>query len=522
MIKRASRATDVGRRHPLLLPATLGAASLVMASTTCVTAAIPEIGTDLQATQTELQWIADAYPVVLSALLLPAGALLDRHGRRRGLLLGLLLLALPLLWSGLVDSAGALIASRAVAGVGGALVFPATLATITSAYGAAQRPLAIGLWAGSVMAGGGYGLVLGGAAVELSDWHTAFFVIAAIAVVCAVLAWIAVPETRDPAHAFVDPLGSLLSIVAIGGFTVGTIELPVHGVDDALVAVSLIIGVLAGVGFVLWELRTPSPLLDVRLFRDRMFASGAVAIFTMFGAAFGWFFLSFQYYAYVLGWGPFQASLGLMPNVIPLVAFAPLGGAIARRTSVRTTIVVALAAMSVGAALTAYAGTTREFPLIALGFAFIGLGGGLGQGPATQAIVNALPPAKQGVASAVNDAARELGAAVGIAVIGSAFTAGYRHHLGGLDVSGSVHDSPAAGLASAGSNADPAAVVEIIRAATISGWEFGLLTAAAWLAIGALFVLVRAPRRGAREATSDVGEAVEGTDLPWREQAASR
>ena len=207
------------RRQFGLLGALLGAASLVMASTTCVTAAIPEIGRELSATQTEIQWIADAYPVVLAALLLPAGALLDRYGRRRGLVAGLLVLVGALLWSGLAGSPGELIASRCLAGVGGALVFPATLATITSVLGPQRRSRAVALWAASVMAGGGYGLVLSGAMVELSSWGAAFVVIAAMAGACLIAALLAVPETRDPEHAHIDPLGGVLSLVAIGALT---------------------------------------------------------------------------------------------------------------------------------------------------------------------------------------------------------------------------------------------------------------------------------------------------------------
>jgi MFS family permease len=496
-------------RRLLLLPATLGAASLVMASTTCVTATIPSVGTDLAATQTELQWIADAYPVVLGALLLPAGALLDLYGRRRGLLLGLVLLGVALLWSGLVTTPGALIASRAVAGIGGALVFPATLATITAGFEAERRSLAIGLWAASVMAGGGYGLVLGGAMVEVFDWSAAFLVIASITALCFALGAVSVPETKDPEHAHLDPLGSVLSMIAIGGLTVGIIEWPVRGFTDLFVAGALAVGAVGAAAFVYWELRTPRPLLEVRLFGDRMFASATAAIFVMFGAAFGWFFLSFQYYAYVLDWGPLKASLGLMPNIVPLVAFAPVGAVVARRTSVRTTMLLALGIMTTGAALTAYAGHTRDFGWIALGFAFIGLGGGLGSGPATQGIVEALPRAKQGVASAVNDAARELGAAVGIAAIGSAFTAGYRRHLDGLEVAAAVRDSPAAGLASVGSAPGQAHTVDIVRDATVAGWEFGLLAAAALLAAGFALVLVRAPRGEWRATSPDSSTRLE-------------
>lgn len=321
-----------------LLVALLGAASLVMASTTCLTAVIPAIGRDLSASQAQLQWIADAYPVALAGLLLPAGALLDRFGRRRGLAGGLAVLGAALAWSAVARSPEELIASRAVAGVGAAFVFPATLSTLSSALPAEQRTRAVALWAASVMAGGGYGLVLGGAMAQTASWSGAFLVIAALALV-SLLAVRWVPETRDPDGAALDGPGAVLALAATALLTAAVIEVPVRGVGDLFVLGAAGVGAAAAGGFVWRALRVEHPLLDVRVFADGPFAGATLAITAMFGAAFGWFFLSFQYYAYVLGWSPLHSALGLMPNIVPLVALAPAGSRLAARVGARTVIV---------------------------------------------------------------------------------------------------------------------------------------------------------------------------------------
>jgi len=461
-----------------------------MASTTCVTAVLPDIARDLRASQTEVQWIADAYPLVLSALLLPCGGLLDRIGSRRALLGGLVVLAAALVWSGLAESPAALIASRAIAGAGSAVIFPATLASIGAGMTGERRTRAVAIWAAAVMAGGGWGLVLGGAMAEAAHWQSAFVVMGVLAALVLVMSMATVGETRERSSAPLDVVGALLACVAMGAMTFALIELPVRSLGDPLVLSAAALALATGVGFVVHERRCTAPMLEVRLFSNRMFSASAAAILAMFGAAFGWFFLSFQFYSFTFGWGPLQSALGLLPNIVPLVVFVPVGLWLSRRWGVRVVMVAGLTIMAIGAVLTAAAGSLDSPLAVFAGFAFIGIGGGLGQGPATQGIVDALPAAKQGVASAVNDAARELGAALGIAAIGSAFTAGYRGHIEDALTSAppEVISSPGSAVAA---HPGDASVLHVVEQATIAGWEAGMASAAVVLILGAVFVYVR-------------------------------
>lgn len=483
-----------GELSPAGIGSVLAAASLVMASTTCVTAVLPQISRDLAATQTEVQWIADAYPLALSALLLPCGAVLDRVGSRRGLLGGLVVLTLALIWSGVAGSPAALIASRVVAGIGSALVFPATLASIGAGLREGRRSRAVATWAAAVMAGGGWGLVLGGTMAEVTSWQSAFVVMGALSALVLLRAVGAVAELRERAPTRLDVLGAALSCAAVGSATLAIIEVPVRSLRDPLVLASAAVALVAALAFIAHERRCAAPMLEVRLFANRLFSASSAAIFAMFGAAFGWFFLSFQFYSFVFGWGPLESALGLLPNIVPLVAFVPVGLWLAARYGRRGVMVVGLAVMAVGALLTGVAGDLDSPAAVFAGFALIGAGGGLGQGPATQAIVDALPAAKQGVASAVNDAARELGAAAGIATIGSAFTAGYRRQIEAA-FSGKppaeVVASPATAVAA---HPHDGGLLHAVEQATIAGWQAGMVTAAGVLALGALFVHLRLRR----------------------------
>jgi Na+/melibiose symporter-like transporter len=361
------------------------------------------------------------------------------------------------------------------------------------------------MWAASTMLGGTFGLVLTGALLQTSLWWGSFFVASALVVLgCLVATVLTVPETRDPHPVTIDVNGAVLSLLAIGGSVLAITELPVRGVTDPIVAAGFIVAAIAGPAFVRWELRAPSPMLDVRLFTNRMFSGGVAGVFLLFVGCYGWFFLSFQYFAYVLGYNSLQGGLGLLPACISTVPCAVIGARLADRHRWRPVVVFSLAVLAVGSGVMAAVGAERSFWWIALSFFIFGIGLGTGQAAPTQAIVDALPPSKQGVASAVNDAARELGAAVGIAILGSAFNYAYRakifaNHAGVPQrLVPILESSPADGLhAAAVIHSHPAArhIADAVTSASVKGWTAACIVATGVFTISAIIIHFAARER---------------------------
>lgn len=467
-------------RYPrLVLWTMLLGASVVLSTATSTMAALPDLGQRLHASQTQLQWIVDINPVLLAALVIPFGALLDRYGRRRGLVAGLLLLMVSLVWSATAGSPTSLLLSRALTGVAAAAVFPGTLATLTAVTPAAGRPRAVGLWAAATFAGGTWGLLLSSGLLETNLSGGAFFAATAgVAAVCLAGTLIAVPETREAHVDRLDPLGALLSLVGIGALVLGIIELPVRGLGDPVVAGGLATGVLGLAGFVAWELRAPHPMLDVRLFRRPDFAGGAAGVFLLYLGSYGYFLMVFQYFPYTRGFSAFQTALCIIPNAVSTLPCAVLAPRLSARYGWARVEAFALAISGVATLAMVAAGPSRSIVLLSASFFVYGIGLGLGGSPATQAIVDGLPRSKQGVASAVNDAGRELGAAVGIAIMGAAFNFGYRGHLG-TSVEGvppqvvhAARDSPAIGVQiAAGAQGAGGRLSAAIGDATVVGWQ---------------------------------------------------
>lgn len=516
------------RRTNLVAAAALGAAGFTFATTTAITSGLPDIARDLDATQSEIQYVQDVYTVVLGALVLPAGALLDRYGRRRGMVVGLAILTVCQLWSALAGSPTELILSRAVAGAGAALVLPGTLATITAVIPTEQRSRAVALWAGSTMFGAGVGMLVAGACLEAASWQASSVVIAALALATLAFVVAVVPETYDPEHAHVDPVGAVLSCVGFAALIVAAIELPVEGAGSAVVVAGFAVGTAFMAAFVWWELRNPRPLLELRLFTNPSFAVGAVAIFLVFVAGYGWFFLIFQYFAYVLDYGPFRSGLGLLPLLLALIPAAMAGPRLAGRYGRRNVISAALVVVALAAAIMAAAAETDLYWPMGIGILLFGVGIGLGQSPPTEAIVEALPDHQQGVASAVNDSAREVGASVGVALMGSLFNFGYRGEVGdalqgvGASVSGAVEEGPAAGVAGTGlGGAFDGRIADAVAAGVVAGWEIAFLVGLLLFLASALLIQVLPERTEILDAriTEDLDH---GTVLPAYGQRRQR
>jgi EmrB/QacA subfamily drug resistance transporter len=508
------------RRRTFVLAAMCLALVLVVAGVTMLTNALPNISSDLELSQTEQTWVVDAYALPFAAFLLIAGALGDRYGRRGALIAGTVLFGIGSLLSANASASSELFAYRAIMGVGAALIMPGTLSTITSVFPAEKRARAVGVWTGFAMGGGTLGLLGSGLLLRWFWWGSIFLVATAIAVVTLVAIVLTVPSTKAGEHVGLDPAGTVLSALAVGGFVFGIIEGPEKGWTSAFTIGGLAIGLAAAVGFVLWELRTRNPLLDPRLFRLPGFGTGAASIFIMFMAMFGFFLVSIQFLQLILGYTPLVASVGLLPQMLVMMPLAAFAAQLSVRVGQRRLTALGLLIGAIGMVWFVTIGADSNYLQFLVGVLLVSIGIGLGMTPATMAIVNSLPPAKQGVASAVNDTAREVGAAVGVAVLGSAFNSAYRNNITPkLDgFSAEVAESAREAPASAFNRADELGTAgRSLRSATESAFESGLHTAvivsAGLMVLGALYTWWRGADASPNEVVADLDDELADLDV---------
>ncbi|MGZ4613603.1 MAG: MFS transporter, partial [Kineosporiaceae bacterium] len=419
---------DPGRTHAVLVVVALSLMTVVSA-VSGLNVALPSLARDTGASQTQLTWIVDAYTVVFAGLLLFAGALGDRYGRKGMLITGLVLFGGSAALAMRTDDPTQLIALRALMGVGAAAIMPTTLSVITTSFPEADRPRAIGVWVG--IAGGGAVLGLFGTGILLNwfAWSSFFTLNVTLAVLALVGTIVLVPKSADPDRPRLDVVGALLSLVAVSAGVTGIIEGPERGWSDTLTVAALCTGLVAGVAFVLWELRTPQPMFDPRLFRLRGFSAGTLTITVQFFAAFGFFFILMQYLQFVLGYSALKAAAALLPMPFVLLPLARRAPVIAQRIGFRRIAPTGLALMATGFLVISRIGVEMNYPLLVTGLVLFAAGMALAGTPATTAITASLPQSKQGVASAVNDTARELGSAFGIALLGSVLNQAYRSNV---------------------------------------------------------------------------------------------
>jgi len=463
--------------------------------------ALPSMARETGATQTELTWIVDAYTVVFAGLLLIAGALGDRFGRRRLLLLGLVIFAAAAALGLVTTQPGQLILVRMLMGVGAAAIMPTTLSVITTSFPEAERPRAIGVWVGVAGGGAVLGLFATGLLLQWFPWTSFFALNVTLASLAFVGVLLVVPESGDPAHRL-DVVGGALSLVAVAALVFGIIEGPDRGWDDPLSWGTLLAGVLALVAFMGWELRQETPLLDPRLFRLRGFSAGSLTILVQFLSSFGFFFITLQYLQYVTGRSPLDAAIALLPLPIVLLPVARRAPVVAQRVGFWRLGPLGLVTMAGGFLVLSRLDVDTPYWFFALGLVLFGLGMGLAGTPATTAITASLPMHKQGVASAVNDTARELGSAVGIAILGSilnqTYRAGMADAVAGLPpqaaekVLGSIAFTSAPQVAQMGEKGRQ--LVDAAQHAFVAGVGASVFAAAATLLVAAAAVAVLAPR----------------------------
>jgi EmrB/QacA subfamily drug resistance transporter len=414
-----------------ILVAVYTAALAINLDVTIVNVALPSIAEELDAGTRGLQWVVDAYNLAFAALVLAAGSLSDRYGRRPALLVGLLGFAATSVVGALVTSTGALVAARVGMGVFAALIFPTTLSVISNTFtDRRQRAAALGGWGAVVGAGVALGPVTGGLLLDHFYWGSVFLALAPVALVAAGLAWWLVPESRDPSVPALDQPGLGVSVAMLTLLTWTIIEAPERGwTDPVTLACFGVTAVLVGV-FVAVERRAAHPMLDVRLFTDRRFSAASGAVMITFFSLAGFIFLITQYFQLVRGYGPLSTGARILPVAISIAIASVAGGLLAPRIGTR--VVVTTGLLMFGSAMawvsTAEVGTDY-WSVIVPQMVLMGLGMGLISTPATESIMLVLPPARAGVGSAVNDATRELGSTLGVAVVGSLFSSVYGARL---------------------------------------------------------------------------------------------
>jgi EmrB/QacA subfamily drug resistance transporter len=437
---------------------------------TILVTALPTLSAELGATTDQLQWISAAYTLSLAGFLLPAGVLADRYGRRRLLFVGLLMFGVSSVVASQVTSANALIAMRAVMGVGGAIIMPVTLAILPTIFSALERPRAIAITAATTFLGLPLGPLLAGWLLVHYSWGVIFLINAPVVVLALLGAWFFIPESRDPRSPRLDWVGALLSIAGVTAVVYGIIEQPLRGWASARVLLGLLGGVAILALFIVYELRTRRPLIDLRLFRDPLFG-WATAVFTVVGFGMtGALFLLTPFLQVVQGNDAQATGIRLLPLIGGVLVSAIASARLARRLGYNVAIAAGLLVTAGGFVVFSRVGAESGYGLVAVALAVIGVGIGMTMPPSLDAILAALPASQMGAGNALTRTLQNIAASFGAAIMGSILNSAYRSslepHLTGLPSRGrDVAEGSVAGAAAVARHLPPPVGRPLLRAA---------------------------------------------------------
>ncbi len=484
---------------------------IIVLDNTILNIALPTLAKEpskggLGASPSQLQWIVDAYTIVFAGLLLTAGSLGDRFGRYRCLVIGLTIFGTGSLLSSFTKSADVLILTRAIMGIGGAFIMPSTLSILTNVFTEPrERTKAIGMWAG-VAGLAGLGPIVGGLLLTRFWWGSVFLVNVPIVIIGLIGGFFLVPDSRDPSGSKLDPVGALLSIAALGTLLWAVIEGPAHGWKSTSILMAFGVGTVLLVVFMLWELSYSSPMLDIRFFKNPRFSAASGAITLTFLALFGMLFLLTQYFQIVLEYSTVKAGLVLLPQAIIMLVLAPFSSVLVGRFGNKLVVAGGLLIVAVCMVLLTTLDVGSSTPHVVVVVALLAVGMGNVMAPATDSIMGSLPRAKAGVGSAVNDTTRQMGGAVGVALLGSLmasrFSSEMVHQLSGI-VPASVLGVAKTGISQALGSAtqDPAAqpyssqIIAAAKNSYVSGFHLAVVVAAVVILIAAAGVMIWLPAR---------------------------
>ena len=488
----AGPSTEPHPRRWLILVVLCSSMVMVFSNLGSMNIALPTMQTALGASGSDLQWITDAHILTFACLLLPLGALGDRRGRKGVLLAGIVIFGVASGLAAFSTTAGQVIIYRTIMGVGAALVMPATLSIAAVIFPASERAKAVAAWSAAAGLSGMLGPVIGGVLLRYFWWGSVFlFTVPVAGVVLALVTWI-VPTSRDEAQRPLDAVGSALSIVALGCLLYGIIEGPELGWLDPPVIGGFGVAAVGFWAYVRWERRTRFPMLDPAYFGNRVFSLGAVSAVGTFFALYGIVFILTQYFQFAQGHSPLAAGLRMLPVSAIVFVIAPRIPAVIARSGARATITAGLVITAAGMATMGTLSAASSYGPAAVALVVLGIGLAVTMPTATHAIVSSLPSHKSGVGSALNDMTRETGGAIGIALLGSLLSVGYRQ-----GISGRLGDLPAAAAEAAsdsiggalGAGAElPTEVAARLHGLATDAFDRGM-TLASWVAAGALVLV---------------------------------
>jgi EmrB/QacA subfamily drug resistance transporter len=479
---------------------------------TIINVAMPQLVGDLGATSAQLQWIVASYTIVFAGLLLTAGSVGDRFGRRHALLAGLATFLTGSVVAATATSTATLVAGRCVMGVGGALIMPTTLSILVNVFGEPrERAKAIAVWTAASGAGIALGPIVGGMLMRSFSWSSVFWINVPLLVAAFVGAMHFVPDSRDPHATRLDPVGAVLSIAAIGSLVYAIVQAPERGWTSTSSVINFAAGTAIGILFIAWEMRREDPMLEIGLFRSRGFSAGSITLALLFFAMAGTVFLQAQYLQFVLEYTPLAAGIALVPAAIGMLLGTGAGAHLASSHGGRAAVAVGTLIAAAGVALQAALVDGGSYLPTGVGLLLFGLGAGIAMPAATEMIMATLPPARAGVGSAVNDTVREFGGALGVAVIGSiaatSYTASMHRELGrfasltDIDRSLLTNNVGAAIDSSRHLGEQGSQIASVARSAFVDSMNGSLWIAAGLALCAALVALTQLPRHTGHDAT---------------------
>jgi EmrB/QacA subfamily drug resistance transporter len=414
--------------------------------------ALPSLARDLGATQLDLTWIVESFTLVFASLLMVAAGISDRYGRARLMIIGLAVYALAATYAALfAGSATEVIGSRAAMGLGAALVMPNTLSTVNVVFPKSERTKAIAIWSAISSAGMILGSIASGFLLQTFTWHSLFVLSAVVAVASLVGVALMVPNSRDENRNPVDWWGGLLVTIALTGIVFGIMESPLNGLGSTEVITALAVGAAALLVFILWELRAPHPLLDLRLFKNPAFSVSALAVTLSFFAMMAAFFGNSQIFQLVLGFEPLTAAYAFIPIMLPMLILTPFVPTIAARLGARWTVTPGLILVALGFVWMSQWPTDLAYWEVLGGMGLLIVGMSLTMTPATAMMMSSVPRNRSGMGSAMSNTTRQVGGALGVAILGSMISAGYQNRMSdvvsGTDLPAQAADAASSSLA---------------------------------------------------------------------------
>jgi EmrB/QacA subfamily drug resistance transporter len=494
-----------------ILPVLCLSLSIVMVANGSLNIALPSLARELDASTSSLQWMVDVYALVFAGLLFTAGTIGDRYGRKGTLQGGLLLFLVGAAVAAGADSSGVVIGARAVMGVAAALVMPSTLSILANVFPPHERGRAIAIWAGVAAGGAALGPTITGLLLEHLWWGSVFLVNVPLVVLALVLGMRVLPRSRDPQAGRFDVAGALLSMLGIGSLVYAIIEAPGHGWASTRTLLAFTVAAVFIALFVLREHTARAPMLDLRLFRDRRFSVASGGIAMSFFAMFGTFFLVTQYMQLVLGHSALYVGISLLPVSLTMAAVSPQAPKLVARFGTARVAATGLTIVAVGLVLMSMLGTDSSIAMVVGAFVPMAAGMAITMTPLTTMIMAAVPRGNAGIGSAMNDTTRELGGALGVAVLGSLVNTRYTSELGRFLVDLPAGAAPGAESGLAGALASAATLpgaagrglAAAARSAYLDGMSFAALVAAGIVLAAAVSAYVLLPDEAVVPATPE-------------------